>query len=189
MGYPKALLRYRRRTFLESVLDAAAAAGIERRIVVVGFDADKVLASQDLGAAAVLRTEAPEAGPIGSIRTGIRALINHPVEAVLVWPVDQPHVAVTTVQALLERFYQAPSAIILPTYQGRRGHPVLFARTVFEELMAAPESEGARTVVRAHPARVVEVPVSDAAVAEDIDTPEAYEDLVRRSGFPLEERQ
>lgn len=186
MGYPKALLRYRGRTFLESVLQATEAAGIERRVVVVGFDADKILSSHDLSSCTVVRTENQEAGPIGSIRAGIRSVINHPVEAVLVWPVDQPHIAVSTLQALLERFVQTRSAIVLPTHAGRRGHPVLFSREVFDELLWAPDAEGARAVVHARPRRVVEVPVPDSAVVEDIDTQAAYENLIRRSAFPPE---
>lgn len=184
MGYPKALLRYRGRTFLESVLEAARAAGVERRVVVVGCDADKILSTHDLSSETVTRTENQEAGPIGSIRAGIRALVNHPVEAALVWPVDQPHVAVSTAQALIERFVQTRGSIVLPAHEGRRGHPALFARDVFEELLSAPDSEGARAVVRARPDRVFEVPVADAAVVQDIDTQEAYKELIRRSAFP-----
>lgn len=184
MGYPKAMLRYRGRTFLESVLEATRAAGIERRVIVVGSDADKILSSHDLSSCAVVRTENQEAGPIGSIRAGVRSVINHPVEAALIWPVDQPHIAVSTIQALLEKFVQTRSAIVLPTHGGRRGHPALFAREVFDELLAAPDGEGARAVVRSRPERVVEVPVVDAAVVEDIDTQEAYQDLIRRSAFP-----
>lgn len=184
MGYPKALLRYRGRTFLESVLEAARAAGVERRVVVVGCDADKILSAHDLSSETVTRTENQEAGPIGSIRAGIRALVNHPVEAAIVWPVDQPHVAVSTAQALIERFVQTRGSIVLPAHEGRRGHPALFARDVFEELLTAPDSEGARAVVRARPDRVFEVPVADAAVVQDIDTQEAYKELIRRSAFP-----
>ena len=184
MGYPKALLRYRGRTFLESVLEATSAGGIERRIVVLGLDADKILSSHDLSSCTVMKTENQAAGPIGSIRTGIRSIINHPVEAVMIWPVDQPHVAVSTVQALLEKFVQTRGPIVLPTYGARRGHPALFAREVFDELLAAPDAEGARGVVRSRPERVVEVPVPDAAVVEDIDTQEAYQELIRKSAFP-----
>lgn len=184
MGYPKALLRYRHGTFLESVLEASEAAGIERRVVVLGVDADKILSSHDLSSCTVVRTENQNAGPIGSIRAGVRSVINHPVEGALIWPVDQPHIAVSTVQALLEKFVQTRAAIVLPTHGGRRGHPALFAREVFDELLAAPDAEGARAVVHARPERVNELAVADPTVVEDIDTQEAYEELIRRSAFP-----
>lgn len=185
MGFPKALLVYRGATFLKSVLDASVAAGLDPVMVILGRDAPKILTSVDLHGITILKNGTPETGQIGSIKIGLTEIINHPVEAVVVWPVDQPHVQVATVERVVERFREAGEAISIPTYEGRRGHPVLFARSVFEELLAAPEDEGARSVVRASPERVVEVPVRDPAILEDIDTPEAYEELVRRSGPPV----
>lgn len=184
MGHPKALLHYRGTTFLQSILDAALAAGVERRVVVLGVDADKILAQHELRGVIVATNRQPEAGAIGSIRAGIETVINHPVEGILVWPVDYPHVLVGTVEALLARFAETRGPIVVPTYQGRRGHPVIFSRLVFGELLAAGHSEGAKVVVRRDPGRVVEVPVRDRAVLEGIDTPAQYEELVRRSELP-----
>lgn len=180
MGHPKALLVYRGTTFLEGVLDAAYAAGIERRVVVLGNHADQIRAAVDLSGVQVVMSEDVTAGPIGSIRAGITAVLNHPVEAALVWPVDRPHVQVATIQALAAAFLGQRHEIVVPEYEGRRGHPVIFARSVFDELLAAPDHVGARAVVRRDPARVVCVAVDDAAVLEDLNTPEDYRDLVRR---------
>ena len=180
MGAPKALLSYRGRTFLRAILDACDALGLERRLVVLGYDADKILAEMDLSDATVLRNPTPESGPIGSIRAAIGAVLNHPVEGVLVWHVDRPHVAIATIETMLDRFRQGPQPIVVPSYQGRRGHPAVFGRAVFEELLSGPEDQGARAVVRSDPSRVAVVPVDDPAVTEDIDTPEAYKGLLRR---------
>jgi molybdenum cofactor cytidylyltransferase len=180
MGAPKALLPYRGRTFLHTILDACRALGLQQRLVVLGYDADNILSDIDLSDATVLTNPAPERGPIGSIRVGIEAVLNHPVESVLVWHVDRPHVAIATVEALLDRVRQGGEPIVVPSYQARRGHPVIFGRAVFEELLAVPDDEGARAVVRADPLRVAVVPVDDPAVIEDIDTPEAYQELLRR---------
>lgn len=180
MGAPKALLPHRGRTFLGTILDACAALGLPQRLVVLGYDADKILSGIDLSDATVLRNPAPESGPIGSIRAGVEAVLNHPVEGVLVWHVDRPHVAIATVQALLDQFRQGKEPIVVPSWKGRRGHPVIFGRAVFEELLTVPDDRGARAVVRSDPSRVAIVPVDDPAVTEDIDTPEAYKDLIRR---------
>ncbi len=182
MGHPKALLGYRGVTFLEGILMAAYAAGLERRVVVLGADANKVLSALDFerSTTMVIRSEELEAGPIGSIRAGIRLLSNHPVEAIVVWSVDRPHVSVTTIEALIGGFRESHLPVVVPAYQGRRGHPVLFAREVFQELLDAPDAEGARAVVRADPNRVLAVPVDDPAVLEDLDTPEQYEALLRK---------
>ena len=180
MGRPKALLQIRGETFLEAVLDVCRASGINRRIVVVGPDTDKLLANIDLAGCTVVQNLAPETGPIGSIRIALNAIVNHPVEAVMVWHVDQPHVTVSTVTALIDRFRQRGPEIVVPEFDGRRGHPVIFGRAVFAELLGAPDDEGARTVVRANPDRIAVVRVDDRAVIEDVDTPEAYEALLRR---------
>jgi CTP:molybdopterin cytidylyltransferase MocA len=180
MGKPKALLPYRGRTFLDTILDACRALGLQQRIVVLGYDADNILSGIDLSEATVLTNPAPESGPIGSIRVGIQAILNHPVEGALVWHVDRPHVAIATIEALLDRFRQEGEPLVVPSYQARRGHPVIFGRAVFEELLAVPDDQGARAVVRSDPSRVAVVPVDDPAVTEDIDTPEAYQELLRR---------
>lgn len=184
MGFPKALLVYRGKTFLEAVLEASVAAGLDPAIVVLGPDAPKILSAVDLRAAILARNDHPETGQIGSIKHGISAIINRPVDGAIVWPVDQPHVLVGTVDRLIQEFRARHAAIAIPLHNGRRGHPVLFGKGVFQELLHAPQDVGARAVTRADPDRVAEVSVDDPAVLEDIDTPDAYEDLVRRSGPP-----
>jgi molybdenum cofactor cytidylyltransferase len=180
MGQPKALLTFRGRTFLESVLDAAQAVGVKHPIVVLGDDADKILSENELLGITVLRNEEIAAGPIGSIRAAVRHVMSHPVDAMLVWPVDMPHVAISTVEALIDRFRISQRPVVIPVFEGQRGHPALFGRAVFEELLAAPDDEGARAIVRADPSRVEEVEVDDSAVVEDLNTPEDYKALVRR---------
>jgi molybdenum cofactor cytidylyltransferase len=180
MGYPKALLPYRGSSFLAGILDATFAAGIETRVVVLGYYADKIQESLDLSGAIVVMNHNLDAGPIGSIRAGILALAPHPVDGALIWPVDRPHVPVAVITDLLDSFRKTRQAIVVPTFRGRRGHPVIFGRAAFEELLAAPDQEGARAVVRRSRARVAEVPVTDSAVLEDLNTPEDYRKLLRR---------
>ncbi len=180
MGYPKALLPYRGRPFLAGILEACYAAGIEKRIVVLGYYADKIKEELDLSDVTVAMNEELDTGPIGSVRAGLAALAPFPVDAVLVWPVDRPHVAVATVEALLDGFRSSHQPIVVPTHAGQRGHPVLFGRRVFAELLGAPNAEGARAVVHRDPARVAEVPVGDRAVLEDFNTPDDYKKLLRK---------
>jgi molybdenum cofactor cytidylyltransferase len=180
MGYPKALLAYHHGTFLQSILDATAAAGIHRRIVVVGPNPDKILEKHDLRDVTVVTTERFDAGPIGSIRAAIREVQAHPIDGLLVWPVDMPHVTIATVETLVDEFRESAAAIVVPVFEGKGGHPVIFGREVFDELLSAPDQEGARSVVRADPSRVLRVPVADSAVVEDLNTPGQYRSLQRR---------
>ncbi len=180
MGYPKALLEFRGRTFLESILEASAALGIQRRIVVLGPNGHKILKNHDLRDVTVVTTQEFEAGPIGSIRAAVREIQPHPVDGLLVWPVDMPHVAMATVETLLDAFREVHAPIAVPIFEGKGGHPVIFGRAVFEELLDAPDGEGAKAVVRADPARVLKVEVDDRAVVEDLNTPDEYQTMRRR---------
>jgi len=180
MGRPKAMLPFRGSTFLEVILESCRSLPLAEAVVVAGPDIDKMLSDNVLGGARKVLNPAPESGPIGSIRLGIGA-VAPASEGILAWHVDRPHVRPETVRRLIERFEDG-ARIVLPGFQGRRGHPVIFARAVFEELIQAPEGEGARAVVRADPSRVSLVPVDDPAVVEDIDTPEAYRELLEREG-------
>lgn len=181
MGYPKALLEYRGRSFLQSILDATAVLGL-RSIVALGHDSDKVLAEHDLHDVTVVLNNELEAGPIGSIRASIRAIQMHPIKALLVWPVDFPHVRLETVRTLIDRFAKSDEpAIVVPEYDGRAGHPVVFGRQVFSELLEAPDSVGAKFVVRSDSARVARVQVADSAVIDCVNTPESYRDLLSRA--------
>ncbi len=179
MGYPKALLKFHNRTFLNTILDATAALGLQR-IVVVGPDSDKILSSHDLHDVLVVQNRDMDAGPIGSIRAAVHEVLPHPVDGLLVWPVDFPHVALETARALIEGFKQGEVQIAVPVCSGKRGHPVIFGRSVFADLLKVPNEEGARGVVRSHPQGVLEVAVDDTAVVDHLNTPEAYQDLLRR---------
>ncbi|MDH3456915.1 MAG: nucleotidyltransferase family protein [Gemmatimonadota bacterium] len=180
MGTPKALLALRGSTFLEAGVVACEAAGLNRRVIVLSPDIDKLPDNIDLHGSTVVRNRQPASGPIGSIRLGIEAVVNHPVEAVLVWHVDRPHVSLTTLAAVIDRFRDGGVSIVVPEFRGQRGHPVLFGRAVFEELRQAPDDQGARSVVRADPSRVAFVAVDDPAILEDINTPEDYKALLGR---------
>lgn len=174
MGRPKALLELGPRTFLERILDTVAASGIDRTIVVVGHHHSEIAAA--FPAIALTCNPDYERGMSTSVQAGIRD-VPPGVTAAGVFLVDHPLVGRDTVVALLQRLQ--PGEIILPVYEGRRGHPVFFGRDLFPEILALGPDQGLNAVVRRDPARVVEVPVSSRTILEDIDTPEDYEKLLR----------
>ena len=107
-------------------------------------------------------------------QAGIRALPEDARGAML-FLVDHPVFRVSTVESLVSGI--SGGAIAVPVSEGRRGHPVLFSRDVFEEILDLDSHQGANVVVRRDPKRVVEVPVDDPGVLLDIDTPDAFERL------------
>jgi molybdenum cofactor cytidylyltransferase len=179
MGRPKALLRIGGRTFLQTILDTCRAVGLEG-LLVLDPEPPYILSANDLSGVSVITNDEMDAGPIGSIRSAIRQ-VGPEVEGLLVWPVDFPLVTLKTVQGVVAGIGEA-TPIVTPAYEGRRGHPVLFGRNVFQELLVAPDPEGARSVVRSDPRRVGVVPVADEWVVTGVNTPADYEAMIAKTG-------
>ena len=173
MGRPKALLPIRGRTFLENILDAVARSSIKDTVVVVGHHRDEILGHVHDLPKVVFNPEY-EQGMVTSFQAGIRAL-SPDVSGAVLFLVDHPLVEPATIESLIANF--APNRIVLPVFQGRRGHPVLFAREVLQEILSLPPSEGANIVVRRDPGRIVEVSVDAPGILVDIDTPEQFRKL------------
>lgn len=172
MGSPKALLAYRGRTFLENILAAISASSIQAPVVVVGHHRNEIAARLNLPN--MIFNPNYEQGMITSFQAGIRAL---PREAsgALLFLVDHPVVETSTIESLIAQ--HAPNRIVVPVFEGRRGHPVLFSSEVLQEIVDLPSSQGANIVVRKDPSRIVEVPVDTPGVLVDVDTPEDLKKL------------
>jgi molybdenum cofactor cytidylyltransferase len=96
-----------------------------------------------------------------------------------------PFIRPTTIDALLQRFAEVPpDSIVLPTYDGQPGHPVLFSIMYRDELRALQGDVGARSVVEAHAADLQRLPVDDPGILRDVDTREAYEKALRSAWTP-----
>lgn len=164
-GGPKAVARLPDGTrFVDRVAAVASEAGAGTIIAVLPPGIGRPLGTQ------FVRGD-PDAEQIVSLRLGLAQLANTSVAGVLVWPVDHPHVSRATVIAVIEEFRRAQAPIVIPTFGGRRGHPSLFARETWRELMTV-ERDGARGVIHAYGARVAEVEVNDDAVLRNMNTTE-----------------
>ena len=171
MGFPKPLLRLGSRTFVE-VLIAAILPNVARLIVVVGAHGSAVREAipADPG---ILVVDNP--GYLRGQLSSIKAALPHVgprASGALIHLADHPMVHAATFAAVIEGYRRLGKPIAIARHQGRRGHPVVFARELFGELAAAPDEQGARVVVAADPARVAYVDVDDPGVLTDLDTPE-----------------
>jgi molybdenum cofactor cytidylyltransferase len=97
------------------------------------------------------------------------------------WPVDLPHVRVTTLERLLEAHRRSGAPAVLPSFAERRGQPVIWDQSLFAELAtsAVATRQGAHAVLAAHERDLITVAVDDPAVIDDLNTPEDYERLIR----------
>lgn len=176
MGTPKALLRYRDESFLDTLvgLFQARCAPV---IVVLGAAAPEVRGSTRR-AATIVENERWESGQTSSMQCGLRA-VPADAEGVLFTLVDHPAVRMETIDALLAADVARSRALLhVPVYRGRNGHPIWFSRDLIAEFLALAESGAARDVVRAHSDVTEFVDVDDEGVLADIDDPAAYRALL-----------
>lgn len=190
MGAPKALIDWRGRPLIAHQLEALHRSRIDECIVVVGDEAPRLLPLvaprfRSGWRARAVRNPRPEEGRSGSIRVGLAALLGPP-DALLVAAVDQP-LETALVDALLAAAEgewgpagaapglpraDAPRLILVPVFEGRRGHPPLFHGCLLPELLGVgEESEGLRAVVRRRPERVLEIPWASPDILLNLNTP------------------
>jgi molybdenum cofactor cytidylyltransferase len=172
MGRPKALLPYRESTFLEHLIQVTSHPRIGVTRIVLGAGAGEIRAIAKLDASMVVLNPDWEQGQLSSICAGLRSLEDITTDGMILCPVDHPLVSDTLVSNLIEQFYSSGKSIVLPVYNGRRGHPVIFSSALYEELLSAPADVGARAVVWAHAAEVLDVPTGEEGVILNINDPD-----------------
>lgn len=146
MGSPKALLSYQGRPFLEHLLDVARHPKIGVRRVVLGADAEPIAKEINLASDEIVINEDWEKGQLSSIQSALRSLPPQ-TDGMILFLIDHPLISSALVEELIETFYSSRKPIVLPVYEGRRGHPVIFSSSLYEDLMKAPLETGARSVV------------------------------------------
>ena len=174
MGEPKALLKIGDKTFLQHIADVLISACIIDLVIVIGADEEKIKPTLDWFSGKIVRNSDWPTGQLSSIIAGINALEQNDLHGAMICPVDHPLLTQRLIVDLLQVFWKSNKRIIVPTYQGRRGHPVIFESSLFNDLRAAPPEIGARAVVQKHRAEVIEVPTEEEGVLTNIDTPADY---------------
>lgn len=183
MGSPKAFLRLGESTFLERAVTALRDGGCGRVIVVAGPASDPPAreiadAAAHLGAEVATNPD-PGSEQVDSLRAGLRAAGGE-TEAAVVIPVDVPGVSAELVRAVIDAFRATAAPVVQPYDGERHGHPVLFARRVWPELLEGDLPDGARTVIHAHDGERAEVRVP--RLHADVDTPDDYRRLLEGEG-------
>ena len=178
MGRPKALLDFDGVRCIDLVLSACRRAGIGDIIVVLGHRAGELAAALDADARPVVNANY-EAGQTSSLKTGVEHLPGE-CEGFLVFPVDLPLVSGREVSLLLDAFRGKDDnkKVFIPSYNMKRGHPVLLAGELRDELLTLRDDEPARKVILGDESRIHYVNVENPGVLEDMDTEEDYHRLL-----------
>jgi molybdenum cofactor cytidylyltransferase len=186
MGRLKPLLPLGEETFLSCLAKAITRSQLVDWRLVLGHHHEEVLTQVPHFRAKMLINADYPKGQLSSLICGLRSLDWNNLDGIMVFLIDHPLISTPMIDQLLDEFSKSPFLIVIPTYNHRRGHPVIFSRPLFEELVTAPLEEGAVIVVRRHQADVLHVPVNSEEILIDIDTPKDYEELLKKrcSGLP-----
>jgi len=179
MGSPKALLPYQGRPFLEHLLEVTAHRQIGVRRVVLGADAQPIGDAVQLKPDEVVINSEWKKGQLSSIQAALRSLPPG-TDGILLCLIDHPLISSALVQDLIEQFYKTKSSIVLPVYEGRRGHPVIFSATLYDELLRAPLETGARAVVWAHKGEIEELRTNEEGCVLNLNDPETMNSALRQ---------
>ena len=163
MGTPKALLHYRGETFLARL----------RRIFESSCDEVFVVGSPDSAFAVDVVNPAPERGMLSSLQHGLER-VSSDADCAIFTLVDLPAITAQTVHDLAAGWRDEP--LRLPRYKGKRGHPVLIARRLFPEFLAAQATP--KDVLVRYESDIVYMDVDDPGIVQDADTPEEYQKLI-----------
>ena len=180
LGTDKALLAYHGRTFLASILATLREAGVAPVAVVLGHHADQIRQAVNLEDAEVVINRGYRHGQTSSLQAGLKALRGREptdLEGIVLCLVDHPAVSADTVRTLVGSSGSSGAPVVIPTYEGQRGHPVLIGRALFDELLGLGPAEGANTVVRKYRQVTQFLEVTDPGILVDVDDPATYQKL------------
>jgi molybdenum cofactor cytidylyltransferase len=173
MGSPKALLPFQGRPFLEHLLDVAKHPKIGVRRVVLGAHAQHIGREVALNPEELVVNEHWDQGQLSSIQAALRSLPQG-TDGTMLFLIDHPLISRALVHGLVEQFYATHAPVVLPVFEGRRGHPVIFSAALYGELEKAPLELGARRVVWAHEAEVSQHMTMEEGCVVNLNDPAAF---------------
>lgn len=180
MGVQKLLLTLDGKPLLRGIVEGVLTSAVDEVFVVVGPAADEV--TPVLDGCRVRFVVNPDAGSqmLGSVRCALRALPASATAALVVLG-DQPRISSSLIDQMLAEC-RCGRKIVVPTFEGRRGHPLLFALDYRHELLESFDAVGLRGLLQAHPDDLYELPFGSRQILEDLDVPE---DFLRAAGKRL----
>ncbi len=179
-GAFKPLLKWGRRTVIAECVHQLRQSRLDDIYVVLGHRESEIRPRLAGTGVQYAINENYRRGMLSSVKVGL-GMLSPNTDAFLLALVDQPMVSSKIVDQLIEAYVKSGRGIIVPTYDGKAGHPVIIGAGYIEEIMQLDDTspEGLRGLIKAHHGDLLEVPVATNAVLEDIDSPADYERLSR----------
>ena len=178
MGSPKALLKIGEKPFVQHIVDILHSARILDIAIVLGDKYDEIKQQLNWFSGKIVINEEWQNGQLSSLLKGLECFEHEDYHGVMICPVDCPLFTQSVLVDLLQAFWKSRKGIIVPVYNHKRGHPVIFARIMYDKLKNADPTVGARDVLRKNPDEVFEVESNEEGILINIDTLEAYEEYI-----------
>jgi molybdenum cofactor cytidylyltransferase len=177
MGRAKQLLPLGGTTVLAQTIENVRSAGLDEMVLVLGASAEAIrrqLPQALLACLKIVVNHAYGQGMASSLREGLTH-VDPRSDAALIVLGDQPFIQPQTLRQIMDGYCSARAQIVIPSYQGNRGNPVLLDRSVFSEVMALEGDTGCRAIFTNHLDAILRVEVEDPGILLDIDSLEDYE--------------
>jgi len=176
MGELKQLLPLGKNTLLGQVIENVRGSRVDEIVLVLGHGAEAIQQRLALDNLTIVINPAYHEGMGISLRVGLSALLST-VDAALIVLADQPFVRSATFDRIMDGYIESNAQIVIPTYKGFRGNPVLLERCVFPQVMALTGDIGCRAIFRDHPEGIAKVVVDDVGVLLDLDRKDDFQVL------------
>jgi molybdenum cofactor cytidylyltransferase len=181
MGKPKLLLPFEEKTIIETVLDNVIQSKVEKIMVVLGSGREKIEQRIKNYSLKIAFNPDFRSGMLSSVHAGFKALPEN-AQAALVVLGDQPSISTSVINDLIEAYKRTRKGIVLPVYEGERGHPVLIDMKYGSEVENLSPDIGLRGTVYNHPEDIFEVEVKSQSILRDIDYIEDYKKELKKRG-------
>jgi molybdenum cofactor cytidylyltransferase len=182
MGTNKLLLPFKEQTVLVQVVSVLQDCRLDEMIIVTGHEREKIEASvspyvtQRGGLRFAYNPNYAAGDMLSSIQAGLAALSDD-CRAALVVLGDQPQIQRRIAEQVIAA--HEPGAVIIPSFNGHGGHPILIDRACWPDILALPIGASLRDVWHAHPDRLRYIDVDTETILRDMDTPEDYAQIVQ----------
>ncbi|MBI4457290.1 MAG: nucleotidyltransferase family protein [Acidobacteria bacterium] len=173
IGFPKALLQWQGKSFLENIVETLQSAHIESiRVVTSAGGKNLIRDNLSLPGIQLVVNPDPSRGMFSSLKVGLQ---DFGVDVALICLVDHPKIGVTAVSDLKEACLTTDALAVIPRFEGKRGHPIAVKKELIHIFLQAPDNSSAKKILAARGSRVREIDTTDAGVIADIDTAADYE--------------
>jgi len=180
MGEPKALVNFGKNSFLQTIRNNLTKSGVEHIVTVLGYAANEIILKLNLQEDDFIIHKNYRLGQFSSFQAGVKRLPPETKGAFLCL-VDQPQIQPEVFYQLRQAFEMYPGKIIIPAFQGKRGHPTVFPGSLFSEIIAVPANSTAKEIIYSHREIILEMNIPDKSILWNLNTKKDLKDALDQS--------